>query len=80
MKKKNRQEKKRPNRFLTPVPFAWRVVRDTAATLLAALATMGGLPSVIPNITTPEWFTNYVWYIGAILTSVIAYAQSREKK
>jgi len=79
MKKKN-PEKKKPNRFLTPVPFAWKVVRDMAATLLAALATIGGLSAAIPNINTPEWFTQYAWYLGAILTLVIAYAQSREKK
>ena len=67
-------------RFFSPTPRKWKQIRNTAAGLLAGVVGLGGLSATIPSITTPQWFTDYGWYIGAVLTVIIAYAQSKEEK
>lgn len=67
------------SRFLAKTPRKWKKIRNTAATFLAALTTVGGLSSTIPNAITPVWFPTAVWYAGAVLILVIAWAQSKEE-
>jgi hypothetical protein len=68
------------SKFASPTPQKWKKIRNTAATFLAVVVAISGTSSVLPGINTPQWFTDYAWYIGAVLGAVVAYAQSKEEK
>lgn len=68
------------SRFFSTTPKKWKKIRNAAAGLLAGVAGIPVATALIPDIKTPEWYINSVWYIVAFLGLVIGYAQSKEEK
>jgi len=67
-------------KFTAPTPKKWKQIRNTAASILAALGTIGGISASVPNSLAPAWFPTVSWYAGTLLVLIIAFAQSREEK
>ena len=61
-------------------PKKWKKIRNAATGLLAGIVGIPAATSLLPDIKTPEWYTDYVWYAVAVLGLIIGYCQSREEK
>lgn len=61
-------------------PKKWKRIQATAGSLLAIVTALAALPTVVPGMNVPTWFSDYGWYAAAVLTAIIAYGQSREGK
>ena len=76
--------KKLLERFLNAwnarTPKLWKFLRNLAGFITLAVPFLAGMSSSIPNITVPEWFTQYSWYLMAGAGLLTLFAGTRQKK
>jgi hypothetical protein len=68
------------DRLWSETPRVWKRVQKIALSLLGAVGAVGTVSAVVPNVTTPQWFVSYAWYIVAVLLFIVGYGQTKYVK